>query len=146
MSATVRVRIAPSPTGDPHLGTAYQALFNYAFARGRGGAFVLRIEDTDRARSTSESERAILDSLAWLGLRWDEGPDVGGPHAPYRQSERGSIYREHVDQLLEGGHAYRCFCTPERLAELRASQSGAQTGYDGHGRDPRGAHEGAGGR
>ncbi len=132
---TIRVRIAPSPTGDPHLGTAYQALFNYAFAKGRGGVFVLRIEDTDRARSTPESEAAIMESLAWLGLQWDEGPDVGGPHAPYRQSERSDLYREHVDRLLQAGHAYRCFCTPERLAEMRAAQSGAQTGYDGHCRD-----------
>lgn len=127
---SVRVRIAPSPTGDPHLGTAYQALFNYAFSKGRGGAFILRIEDTDRARSTPESETAIMESLAWLGLQWDEGPDVGGPHAPYRQSERTDIYREHLDRLLDAGHAYRCFCTPERLTEMRAAQSGAQTGYD----------------
>ncbi len=125
----VRVRVAPSPTGDPHVGTAYQALFNLAFARGRGGAFVLRIEDTDRARSTPESERAILESLRWLGLAWDEGPDVGGPHAPYRQSERTGIYREHVERLLAGGHAYRCFCTRERLEDLRRRQ-GAETGYD----------------
>ncbi len=127
----VRVRVAPSPTGDPHVGTAYQALFNYAFAKGRGGAFVLRIEDTDQARSTPESERAILESLRWLGLPWDEGPDLGGPHAPYRQSERTAIYREHVEKLLAEGHAYRCFCTRERLDEVRRRQ-GAGTGYDRH--------------
>ena len=117
---TVRVRIAPSPTGDPHVGTAYQALFNYVFAKQQGGQFILRIEDTDRVRSTKESEHAILESLKWLGLPWDEGPDVGGPHGPYRQSERTEIYREHVNGLLEAEHAYRCFCTKERLDQMRA--------------------------
>ena len=130
---TVRTRIAPSPTGDPHVGTAYIALFNLCFARQHGGKFILRIEDTDQARSTRESEAAILESLRWLGLEWDEGPDVGGPHAPYRQSERGEIYREHADDLLEHGHAFRCFCTSERLNELRRQQSATQQqpGYDG---------------
>ncbi len=143
----VRVRVAPSPTGDPHVGTAYQALFNYAFAKGRGGTFILRIEDTDRVRSTRESEEAILDSLRWLGLQWDEGPDVGGPHGPYRQSERTAIYREHIDKLLDAGHAYRCFCTKERLGEMRARQ-GADTGYDRHCREialPESARRAAGG-
>jgi len=126
----VRVRIAPSPTGDPHVGTAYQAVFNHAFAKGRGGRLILRIEDTDRARSTEESEQAILESLRWLGISWDEGPDVGGPHAPYRQSERTEIYREHAARLLEAGNAYRCFCTQERLEEARARSKGAVTGYD----------------
>lgn len=132
MDGPVRVRVAPSPTGDPHVGTAYQALFNYAFAKQHGGRFILRIEDTDRARSTPESEQAILDSLRWLGLTWDEGPDVGGPHAPYRQSERTEIYREHVRRLLEGGHAYRCFCTRERLDEMRAENRDRKAfpGYD----------------
>ena len=120
---TVRVRVAPSPTGDPHVGTAYQALFNFAFARSRGGAFVLRIEDTDQARSSSASEQAILDSLRWLGLTWDEGPDVGGPHGPYRQSERLEIYHEHVQRLLDEGHAYRDFSTREELEELRRRQA-----------------------
>jgi glutamyl-tRNA synthetase len=129
-SSQVRVRVAPSPTGDPHVGTAYQALFNYAFARRHGGRFVLRIEDTDRARSTAGSEAAILDSLRWLGLGWDEGPDVGGPHAPYRQSERVGIHREHVERLLAAGRAYRCFCTRERLEALRAQRSGEEAGYD----------------
>ena len=115
----VRTRIAPSPTGDPHVGTAYVALINYCFAKKHGGRFLLRIEDTDQARSTPESEQAILDSLRWLGLSWDEGPDVGGPHGPYRQSERSAIYRKYVDQLLAEGHAFRCFCTPERLDEMR---------------------------
>jgi glutamyl-tRNA synthetase len=118
----VRTRIAPSPTGDPHVGTAFVALINYCFARRNGGQFLLRIEDTDRARSTPASERAILDALHWLGLTWDEGPDVGGPHGPYRQSERTAIYREHADLLLERGHAYRCFCTAERLEAMRAEQ------------------------
>ncbi|MBW2734214.1 MAG: glutamate--tRNA ligase [Deltaproteobacteria bacterium] len=130
----VRVRIAPSPTGDPHVGTAYVALFNYAFARRHGGKFILRIEDTDRARSTTASEEAIIRALRWLGLDWDEGPDKGGPHGPYRQSERGTIYREHAEMLIERGHAYRCFCTPERLAELRGEQQKAKAskmGYDG---------------
>src|SRR5580704_1507958 len=97
----VRTRIAPSPTGDPHVGTAYIALFNLCFARQQGGQFVLRLEDTDQQRSTPASERAILDSLRWLGLNWDEGPDVGGPHGPYRQSERGAIYLEHANLLLQ---------------------------------------------
>jgi len=122
MANDVRVRLAPSPTGDPHVGTGYIALFNYAFARQQGGKLVLRIEDTDRTRSTPESERAILASLRWLGLQWDEGPDVGGPYGPYRQSERSELYRKHANALLERGAAYRCFCTPERLAELRDSQ------------------------
>ncbi len=130
----VRVRIAPSPTGDPHVGTAYIALFNLAFARRHGGKFVLRIEDTDQARSSAESEQAILDSLTWCGLKWDEGPDVGGPFGPYRQSERASMYAEAANTLLSSGHAYRCFCTRERLDELRAEQrkAGHDWRYDRH--------------
>jgi len=133
-SGPVRVRVAPSPTGDPHVGTAYQALFNYAFARSRSGRFILRIEDTDQARSSRDYEDAILESLRWLRLGWDEGPDVGGPHAPYRQSERTEIYREHVRQLVETGHAYRCFCTRERLERMRAENAGKKqfAGYDRH--------------
>jgi glutamyl-tRNA synthetase len=118
----LRTRVAPSPTGDPHVGTAYQALFNYAVARAGGGRFVLRIEDTDRARSTPESERAIIAALRWLGLEWDEGPDVGGPHGPYRQSERSPIYREHAERLVDAGHAYRSFMTREQLAAWRVEQ------------------------
>src|SRR5204863_6431552 len=95
-----RVRIAPSPTGDPHVGTAYIALFNYAFAKQQGGKFILRIEDTDRTRSTPESEAAILRALSWVGLGWDEGPDKGGPHGPYRQSERLEIYQREMAPLL----------------------------------------------
>jgi glutamyl-tRNA synthetase len=129
----VRTRVAPSPTGDPHVGTAYVALVNYCFARKHGGEFVLRIEDTDRARSTAESERAILETLRWCGLDWDEGPDVGGPHGPYRQSERSAIYREYADKLLASGHAFKCFCTPQRLEEMRVAQraAGQPSRYDG---------------
>ncbi|MFH0946392.1 MAG: glutamate--tRNA ligase [Planctomycetota bacterium] len=133
-----RVRIAPSPTGAPHVGTAYVALFNRCFAQKHGGQFVLRIEDTDRTRSTRESEDAIYESLRWLGLDWDEGPDVGGPHAPYRQSERSEIYSRHANELIGKGAAYRCFCTPERLAELRETQKRdklSTLGYDGHCRE-----------
>ena len=134
MPDRVRTRIAPSPTGDPHVGTAYVALFNYAFARQNEGRFILRIEDTDRGRSNVESEAMILEALSWLGLEWDEGPDVGGPHGPYRQSERTEIYREHVDRLVDSGAAYPCFCTRERLETLRAEQKAAkqQFGYDRH--------------
>ncbi|MDA8646150.1 glutamate--tRNA ligase [Porticoccaceae bacterium] len=130
---TVRTRIAPSPTGDPHVGTAYVALFNMAFAHSQGGEFLLRIEDTDQQRSTPESEKAILDALKWLGLCWDEGPDVGGSKGPYRQSERSDIYRKYADQLIADGHAFRCFCTPERLEKLRAEQLANKQplGYDG---------------
>lgn len=110
------------------------ALFNWVFAHSQGGEFVLRIEDTDAARSTAESEQLILDSLRWLGLAWDEGPDVGGPHAPYRQSARRSIYREHVQKLVGAGHAFHCFCTPERLERMREAQraAGENPRYDGH--------------
>ncbi len=133
----VRVRIAPSPTGDPHVGTAYIALFNYVFARHEGGKFVLRIEDTDQTRARADSEQMIFDALRWVGLSWDEGPDVGGPHAPYRQSERSQIYRDHAGILLEKGEAYRCFCTEDRLAKLRIQQQAEkrQLGYDRHCRD-----------
>lgn len=133
----VRCRIAPSPTGDPHVGTAYIALFNYAFAKRHGGAFILRIEDTDQVRSSAESEAAILTSLRWCGVQWDEGPDVGGAHGPYRQSERSAMYRAHAQELLESGHAYRCFCTRERLDEVRARQraAGLDWRYDRHCRD-----------
>jgi glutamyl-tRNA synthetase len=130
----VRVRIAPSPTGDPHVGTAYIALFNYVFARQHGGKFVLRIEDTDQTRARRDSEQMIFDALHWVGLEWDEGPDVGGPYGPYRQSERGAIYAEHTQILLDKGEAYRCFCTSERLTELRAQQQAEKKshGYDRH--------------
>ena len=130
----VRVRIAPSPTGDPHVGTGYIALFNYAFARANGGKFLLRIEDTDRERSNAESERQIFHSLRWLGLDWDEGPDVGGPYGPYRQSERSEIYKEYAQKLVDNGAAYPCFCTRERLQALRETQRQQKLdiGYDKH--------------
>lgn len=132
---TVKTRIAPSPTGDPHVGTAYIALFNYCFARKMGGKFILRIEDTDQTRSAPEYEQAIMDTLRWLDIQWDEGPDVGGPSGPYRQSERKELYVEHVGKLLESGDAYRCFCTPQRLQEMRkelVARKAPTTGYDGH--------------
>src|SRR5580692_7623008 len=122
----IRVRIAPSPTGDPHVGTAYIGLINFLYARQRGGKFVLRIEDTDRARFVATSEQMIFDALRWLGLEWDEGPDVGGPLGPYRQSERTEIYREHAEKLLANGTAYRCFCTAEELEAVRKQQLAAK--------------------
>jgi len=133
-----RVRIAPSPTGDPHVGTAYIALFNYVFARKHGGKFILRVEDTDRVRSSESSEQAILAALRWLGLGWDEGPDVGGPHGPYRQSERLDLYKREVEALLDKRAAYPCFCTKERLDGLREDQRLSKTGrfgYDRHCRE-----------
>ncbi len=119
---TVRTRVAPSPTGGPHLGTAYIALFNLCFARAHGGQFLLRIEDTDQARSTPESEQAILDSLRWLGLEWDEGPDVGGDFGPYRQSERMNIYAKYAEQLVAEDKAFYCYRTPDELNQLRESR------------------------
>ena len=131
---TVRTRVAPSPTGNPHLGTAYMALFNCAFAKKHGGQFVLRIEDTDQARSTTKSEQVIFDALRWMGLEWDEGPDIGGPYGPYRQSDRLDHYTKHAAELVERGHAFHCFCSRERLAELRRVQqsAGETPRYDGH--------------
>ncbi len=131
---TVRTRIAPSPTGSPHVGTAYMALFNLAFARKHGGKMILRIEDTDQSRSTKESEDAILSSLKWLGLCWDEGPDCDGEFGPYRQSERIEIYKEAIQKLVDAGYAYPCFCTAERLNEVRKRQieNKETPRYDGH--------------
>lgn len=130
----VRTRIAPSPTGDPHVGTAYIALFNRCFANQHDGEFILRIEDTDQVRSTAKSEVDILAALRWLGLSWAEGPDVGGPYGPYRQSERSELYTREIDTLLKTGKAFRCFCTADRLNALRAQQmqDKAALGYDGH--------------
>jgi glutamyl-tRNA synthetase len=132
-TSNVRVRIAPSPTGEPHVGTAYIALFNYLFAKKHGGDFILRIEDTDATRSTPEFEQKVLDALKWCGLEWKEGPDVGGPYGPYRQSDRKHIYGEYVERIVSAGHGFRCFCTPERLEEMRAAQraAGQQPKYDG---------------
>ena len=128
----VRVRIAPSPTGDPHVGTAYIALFNLIFAKHFQGQFILRIEDTDQSRSRPEYEKNILRALRWCQIDWDEGPDIGGPYGPYRQSERTEIYRKHAYELMEKGHAYKCFATAEELAEMRelASLQGKRVGYD----------------
>ncbi|MDR2878327.1 MAG: glutamate--tRNA ligase [Fusobacteriales bacterium] len=130
----VRVRIAPSPTGDPHVGTAYIGLFNYAFAKKNNGNFLLRIEDTDRTRFSADSEQQIFDAMHWLGLNYDEGPDVGGAKGPYRQSERFHIYKEYAEKLVEKGEAYYCFCTPERLSKLRERQIAMKQapGYDRH--------------
>jgi glutamyl-tRNA synthetase len=128
-----RVRFAPSPTGRTHLGSGRTALYNYLFARQSGGAFILRIEDTDQKRYVPGAEQELIDSLHWLGLQWDEGPDVGGPHVPYHQSQRKEIYLAHARQLIEKGHAYPCFCTPERLAGIRQQQQARKENprYDG---------------
>lgn len=128
----VRTRIAPSPTGHPHVGTLYMALFNQIFASHHGGDFILRIEDTDQTRSRREYEDSIYESLKWLGISWNEGPDVGGPYGPYRQSERTEIYREAVYKLLLAGKAYKCFTTAEELAEMRliSQKTGGRQGYD----------------
>lgn len=134
MEKKVRTRIAPSPTGDPHVGTAYIALFNIGFAHKHGGDFILRIEDTDQNRYTAGSEQMIFDTLGWLDLNWKEGPDVGGDFGPYRQSERFDIYGDYAKKLVEDGEAYYCFCTEERLTNLRERQKamGKAPGYDGH--------------
>ncbi|MDX3855002.1 glutamate--tRNA ligase [Streptomyces sp. AK02-01A] len=133
----VRVRFCPSPTGNPHVGLVRTALFNWAFARHTGGTLVLRIEDTDAARDSEESYHQLLDSLRWLGLDWDEGPEAGGPHEPYRQSQRMDIYRDTAEKLLAAGHAYHCYCTAEELEARRdaARAAGRPSGYDGHCRD-----------
>jgi len=130
----VRVRIAPSPTGYFHIGSARTALFNWLFARHHGGAFIVRVEDTDRARYDAEAVPDLVASLRWLGLDWDEGPEVGGDYGPYYQSERLALYQRHAALLVEKGHAYRCYCSPERLAALREEQRRAKQdiGYDRH--------------
>ncbi len=133
----VRVRFAPSPTGYLHIGGARTALFNWLFAHKHGGVFILRIEDTDQTRYVPNAEDDIKESLRWLGLQWDEGPDVGGKYGPYRQSERSELYRKWAEWLVEHGHAYRCNCTPERLEAVREQQrqTGQTPGYDRHCRD-----------
>lgn len=133
----VRVRFCPSPTGNPHVGMIRTALFNWAYARRTGGTFVFRIEDTDSARDTEDSYQQMLDALRWLGLDWDEGPGVGGPYGPYRQSQRLASYTQVANDLLAAGRAYECFCTPEELEERReqARREGRTPGYDGHCRD-----------
>lgn len=129
----VRVRFAPSPTGYLHVGSSRTALFNYLFAKHHNGVFVLRIEDTDLARSTEASTQAILDGMKYLELFWDEGPEVGGDYGPYFQSQRLDLYREYADKLLEAGRAYQCFCTPEELDQIRkeAVEQGRDPKYDG---------------
>jgi glutamyl-tRNA synthetase len=146
----IRVRFCPSPTGNPHVGMVRTALFNWAFARHTGGTFVFRIEDTDSARDSEESYEALLAALRWLGLDWDEGPEVGGPYGPYRQSQRRESYTALVQQLLKSGRAYECFCSPEELEERRkkAMEEKRAPGYDGHCRelsaDQRAAYRGQG--
>lgn len=127
-----RVRFAPSPTGYLHLGGLRTALFNWLYARHTGGQFILRIEDTDQKRYNPDSVAFIMSGLRWLGLDWDEGPDIGGPYSPYVQSERQSIYAEYIQQLIQSGHAYRCYCTAEELAAMREAQraAGQPQGYD----------------
>jgi glutamyl-tRNA synthetase len=133
---TLVTRIAPSPTGDPHVGTAYVGLFNYVFAKGQGGKFILRLEDTDQGRYNRDSEARILEMMHWLGLDPDESPETGGENGPYRQSERLEIYKRHAQELLEAGHLYRAFETPEELAVIREEvrRKGLSPGYDGRAR------------
>lgn len=134
---SIKTRIAPSPTGIAHVGTLYMALFNAAFAWQQGGSFLVRIEDTDRARFVEGAEQVIFDALAWAGITPNESPVHGGPHAPYRQSERLDIYKEHVQRLLEAGHAYYCFATAQELQEMREAQqaAGQPPKYDGRYRE-----------
>lgn len=135
--SSVRVRFCPSPTGNPHVGLVRTALFNWAFAKHHGGTLVFRIEDTDAARDSEESYNQLLDSMRWLGFDWDEGPEVGGPHAPYRQSQRMDIYRDVARKLLDGGYAYHCYCSQDELDARReaARAAGKPSGYDGHCRE-----------
>ena len=132
--SAVRVRFCPSPTGSPHVGLARTALFNWAFARHHGGTFVFRIEDTDAARDSQESYDTLLEVMRWLGFTWDEGPEVGGPHAPYRQSERFDVYADVARRLVEAGRAYRCYCSQEELDEgnEQVLKEGRTPWYDGH--------------
>ena len=133
----IRVRFCPSPTGNPHVGMVRTALFNWAFARHTGGTFVFRIEDTDSARDSEDSYEALLAALRWLGLNWDEGPEVGGPYGPYRQSQRLDIYADAAERLRSGGFAYHCYCSPEELDARReaAKEAGRTPGYDGQCRE-----------
>ena len=132
MLKPVRVRFAPSPTGEPHVGNIRTALFNWLYARHSGGTFILRIEDTDVARTVDGAVDAILGSLRWLGLDWDEGPLVGGPYGPYIQSERIDFYRQAAEDLIHGQFAYKCYCTTQELTEMRERRrrNGESPGYD----------------
>ena len=135
MTKQVRLRFAPSPTGNPHIGNIRTAIFGWLFARKHDGAYMIRVEDTDQARRTDGAVEAMLESLAWVGLDWDEGPDIGGPCEPYVQSERLGLYHEAAESLIDSGYAYRCYCSPERLDQLRLAQQerGDETiGYDGY--------------
>ncbi len=131
INTPVRVRMAPSPTGSPHVGLVRTALFNWAFARHHGGTFVFRIEDTDKERSTDESLNSIIDLMRWLGLDWDEGPEVGGPHAPYKQSERSDLYVDALAKLKDSSFTYDCYCTTEEAAARRKAAGSKVQGYDG---------------
>ncbi len=135
MTTNVRVRMAPSPTGSPHVGLVRTALYNWAFARHHGGTFVFRIEDTDASRNTKESYDALLDLFHWLGLGWDEGPEVGGDHGPYLQSERGHLYQDALAKLAASGHTYSCYCTNEEVEARRQASGSKVMGYDRHCRD-----------
>ena len=132
-SQPVRTRFAPSPTGHTHLGSARTAMYDYLFSRQTGGQFILRIEDSDQKRYVPGAEEELMASLRWLGIDWDEGPDIGGQYGPYRQSERRDIYQDYARRLIDSRHAYYCFCTPERLQQMREKQKalGQQSRYDG---------------
>src|SRR4249919_49274 len=151
----VRVRFAPSPTGHLHIGNVRTALFNWLFARQRGGTFILRIEDTDLERSEARYETQLMEDLKWLGIDWDEGPDVGGPYPPYRQSDKMAVYQSYAERLIKEQKAYYCFCTAEELErerqqalaeqkqpnyryvqEIGSGRGAAQTGGGGKGRHP----------
>ena len=127
-----RVRFAPSPTGEPHVGNIRTAIFDWLLAQRHGGEFIVRVEDTDRARAVDGAVEVIIEALKWLGLEWDEGPDIGGEHAPYKQSERLPLYAKYADRLIASGFAYKCYCSPQRLIEVRKERSKRQntTGYD----------------
>ena len=142
----MRVRFCPSPTGSPHVGLARTALFNWAFARHHGGTFVFRIEDTDAARDSQESYETLLEVMRWLGFDWDEGPEVGGPHAPYRQSERFDVYADVAARLLAAGRAYHCYCTPEELEARNEQARAAGRARRGRCRGARSAGTGRAGR
>ena len=135
MTEPVRTRFAPSPTGDLHVGNVRSALYNWAFARHNGGAFVLRIEDTDAARSTEESSRGVVEQMSWLGLDWDEGPGVGGPYAPYVQTGRLELYRDVVARLREAGYAYDSYSTDDEVKARRAARGDKTQGYDNYDRE-----------
>ena len=137
MNSNFRVRFAPSPTGEPHVGNIRTAIFDWLLAKRHGGEFIVRIEDTDRARAVDGAVEVIIEAMKWLGLDWDEGPDVGGEYAPYKQSERLELYFEHAERLVEAGFAYKCYCSPERLDAVRKARSKQDnaTGYDRRCRD-----------